>query len=130
MAKFQRTRVDLLRQRLRAGDMRDKLTIYTITQTTDSGGPKTVRTELATIRAHVEPMSGREAFELHTLGAEKTYRIKTHHLKSVDPGDEADWTDRDGKARVLNFTDVSHWTAQKPYLEILATENRQPSAGT
>ena len=108
--------------------MRDKLTIYTITQTAGSGGPLPVRTELATITAHVEPSSGREAFELHTLSAEKTYRVRTHHLKAVDTGDEADWTDRDGKLRKLNFVDVSHWTQQKPYLEILAVENRQPSA--
>ena len=116
------------RQRLRAGDMQDKVSIYTITQTDGSGGPVPVRTLLATVRAHVEPSSGDESFQLHTLSMEKTYIIKTNHLARVDAGDEIDWADRDATARVLDVKDVSHWTKEKPWLEILATENRQGGA--
>ena len=71
---------------MRSGDLRHRITLQTFTTAPDSyGEPIKTWSDLATVWAAVEPLSGREFFEAQRTNAETTYRVRIRYRADVVP---------------------------------------------
>jgi SPP1 family predicted phage head-tail adaptor len=71
---------------MRPGDLRHRITIEQVIETTDANG--TITEEWVTFAnrwASVEPLDGRELFEAHQVNAEISHRIRLRWLAGVVP---------------------------------------------
>jgi SPP1 family predicted phage head-tail adaptor len=70
----------------RRGDLRHRITIEQVIETTDANGTITEEwITFATRWASVEPLEGRELFEAHQVNAEVSHRIRLWWLHGVIP---------------------------------------------
>lgn len=71
---------------MRAGRLRHRVTIQSVTTNTDSyGQPIESWSTFAEVWAAVEPLTGREYFQAQQLQAEVTYRVRIRYLTGVLP---------------------------------------------
>lgn len=71
---------------MRAGELRHRVTIQQKTFSRDSYGGETITwTDVATVWAAVEPISGREYFTAQQTQAEVTTRIRIRHRAGITP---------------------------------------------
>lgn len=76
---------------LRAGDLRERVTLQTATLTTDGGGGSTETwADVVTVWARVEPLTGREGFEAMQIASSMSHRV-TIRQRSVTPQQRVKW---------------------------------------
>jgi SPP1 family predicted phage head-tail adaptor len=70
---------------MRAGQLRQTITLQTLTPTGDNAGGVASETpvDFATLYAHVEPLSGRELVQAHQVNDELTHRIVMRYYPGV-----------------------------------------------
>lgn len=79
---------------MRAGTLRHRVTLQTVTETRDAdGGVSESWTDTATLWAAVEPLRGREYFSAKALQAEVTTRIRLRYRAGVVPKQRVTWLD-------------------------------------
>lgn len=73
---------------LHAGALREPITIQRKVSVSDGMGGQAISwTDLATVRAHVKPLSGREALQAMQLQASITHRIYMRYRADLLPSD-------------------------------------------
>lgn len=77
---------------MNAGDLRQRVTIQYKTVTKDAYGQEVITwTDLATVWASVEPLSGREFMEGRQETAEVNTRIRIRQRTGIEPEQRAVW---------------------------------------
>ena len=80
---------------MRAGRLRHIVTIQEPVETQDSmGHPAVTWSDVATRRASIEPLSGREFFTAKEFHADVSTRIRLRYLAGVTPKMRVKWGDR------------------------------------
>lgn len=80
---------------MRSGELRNRITIQQKSVTRDTYGGETVTwTDVATVWAAVEPISGREYFSSQQIQAEVTTRIRIRHKTGITPVMRVSWGTR------------------------------------
>ena len=73
---------------LNAGALREPITIQRKISVSDGMGGQAIQwIDLATVRAHVKPLSGREALQAMQLQASITHRIYMRYRADLQPSD-------------------------------------------
>lgn len=76
---------------LQAGKLRERVTIQTVTRTSDGGGGFTEAwANTATVWARVEPLTGREAFEAMQVASTMSHRVVIRK-RTVTPQQRVIW---------------------------------------
>jgi len=71
---------------MQSGTLRHRITLQTFTTAPDSyGEPIKTWSDLATVWAAVEPLTGREYFQAQQTHAEVTYRVRIRYRADVVP---------------------------------------------
>lgn len=130
MAKFQRTRPDLLRRRLRAGTLVHRVTIQNPVKVKDAttGAERTTYPDVTAVAASVEPLPGRQGLIAGVEGSEMTHIIRTWHHPSITPATRFQFVDRDGKTRRFHVTSPKNIKELNREMEILAEERFKTEA--
>lgn len=69
---------------MRAGDLKDVITLQSNAPTQDAGGaPVDAWTDVATVRAAIEPLAGREFFDAARVVADISHRIRIRYRAGV-----------------------------------------------
>lgn len=103
-----------------AGRIRHRLTLQRRDSTIGSRGQKaTTFSDVATMRAAVETLSGREAEQARRLFASATLKVTTRYIAGVTVEDRFALGDR-----VLNIGHVHNWRERNEWLIILCAETR------
>lgn len=88
-----------------AGDLRDKVTLQTVGETTDTmGGPTTGATDLATVRANVMQGSTRDFLTSERLANERRITVKIRKRSDLTRNMQLVWEGITYK--VIEFADI------------------------
>ena len=105
------------------GERRMRVVYQTPTITQDAyGEPDKTWTTIATAWSLVQPLKGKERFEVAQMKEDVEYRIVTRYqtaLASLDSGDRATWDGKTFDIRAVMFRDHT-----RKELEILATVHK------
>lgn len=79
---------------MRAGRLRHRVVIQRRTGAANAfNEPTDTWSDLATVSAGVEPISGREYFAAQTVQSEVSHRVTIRYLAGITPKDRIVWTD-------------------------------------
>lgn len=103
---------------MKAGDLRHSVTIERVTETTDDlGQPVQVWTPVATVRAAVEPLQGRELYAAQAVHSEAQYNVRVRYLSGITPKDRVKYG-----SRYLNILSVIDKEERHRELTLLCSE--------
>lgn len=103
---------------MRAGRLRHRITIQNPTKQRNAVGETVLAwTDLATVPAAVEPVSGKEFFAAKQIIAEVTHKIRTRYLLGVSPQSRILFNGRE-----FEVNSVINPDERNRELEIMATE--------
>lgn len=106
-----------------AGELRETITIKQAVETRSGTGAVVVdwanATVIATPRASIEPLRGKEQLDLAIAKAELDYRIWIRFRSGITPQQRIFW-----RTKELDIVSVSNFRTQNEWLEIMAKERR------
>lgn len=103
---------------MRAGDLRHTITIQRVTETTDDlGQPVQVWTDVATVRAAVEPLTGRELYAAQAVHAEAQCNVRIRYISGITTKDRVKYG-----SRYLNILSVIDQMERHRELVLLCSE--------
>lgn len=110
---------------MRAGRLRHRVAIQRRTGAESGfGEPTDTWTDLATVSAGVEPISGREYFAAQQVQSEVTHRVTIRYLAGVTPKDRIVWTDpATGVARYFDIRSVLDKDERHRELALMCVEH-------
>lgn len=107
---------------MRAGTLRHRVTLQTVTETRDAdGGVVESWADTATLWAAVEPLRGREYFSAKALQAEVTTRIRLRYRAGVVPKQRVTWSDA-GTTHTYDVLEVIEPDTRRRELALMCKE--------
>jgi len=105
---------------MRAGTLRHKIRFDSRTESQGSDGQITITwSEYATVRASIEPLTGREFFEARTINELFTVRIRLRYLSGLDTDKRiVDTVTGD----IYNIQAIANQDRRNKEMEIIATQ--------
>lgn len=109
---------------MRAGDLRHRVTIQAATEIQDAYGEAIPTwTDVSTVWASVEPLSGREYLAARQEQQEVRTRITIRWRPGMKPGNRVLWTDHGGVTHVYDIEDVIADPTSRIWIELMCVED-------
>jgi len=108
---------------MRAGELRQRVTLQEATEVRDSFGEVTKTwSDVATVWASVETLSGREFLEARQLQRATTVRVVIRWREGVTPAMRVRWTDAGGTLHTYDVDAVIPDGTQRRQLTLMCVE--------
>ncbi|GIW49202.1 MAG: head-tail adaptor protein [Caloramator sp.] len=103
---------------MKIGDLRHRVTLQKLEMVQDSyGQPTETWTDVATVWAAVNPISGREFFQTETINSEVTHKILIRYMQGVKPAMRIKFKDR-----IFNILYVINFEERNETLQLMCKE--------
>lgn len=103
---------------MKIGDLRHRITLQKLEMVQDSyGQPTETWTDVATVWAAVNPISGREFFQAETINSEITHKILIRHRAGIEPSMRVKFKDR-----IFTILSVINFQEKNEALQLMCKE--------